>query len=175
MKYFNKIAPVVALMASFGTSAMTAEEFSALSPQQALKHSHQWHRTGEATVKVMPDSLEATLPSGQEAAIPLTEEFLLSIAPYINYTHPCTYHVPTGCQGELVEEELHLMIKDMATGKVVKNEMVTTQKDGFIDIWMPRDGDYQFMFHKGNLMASEVLSTKGDSRTCITTMKLVAM
>jgi hypothetical protein len=175
MNQFKIITLAALLLGSFGASAMTAEEFTKLSPEDALKQSHQWHRTGEASVKVLPGSLEATLPSGEEVSIPLKEQFLLSVAPYINQTHPCTYHVPTGCQGEMVEQKLHLMIKDTATGKVLKNEMVTTQKDGFIDIWMPRDGEYQFIFHKGNLMASEVLSTKGDSRTCITTMRLVSM
>nr|WP_086937408.1 CueP family metal-binding protein [Thaumasiovibrio occultus] len=175
MNALKKLTVAMALTASFGAAAITAEEFSQLSPQEALEMAHTWHQTGDASVSILPDVLNATLPSGEEVAIPLEDEYLLSIAPYINRSHGCTYHVPTGCQGEMVEEELHLSITDVNTGEEIMNGMVTTQKDGFIDFWMPRDGEYKFTFHKGNLMAQEVLKTSGNARTCITTMQLVAM
>src|SRR5699024_8097918 len=33
------------------------------------------------------------------------DEFFVSIAPFINQTHPCEIHSLTGCQGEMVNEE----------------------------------------------------------------------
>src|SRR5690625_4785552 len=33
------------------------------------------------------------------------EEFFVSIAPFINETHPCENHSLTGCQGELVNQD----------------------------------------------------------------------
>ncbi|WP_087024240.1 CueP family metal-binding protein [Thaumasiovibrio subtropicus] len=175
VKSLAMLTVVVPLFAAVQASAMTAEAFSQLSPQAALKQSHQWHRTGEASVKVLPNVLEAQLPNGEQVSIPLDDAFLLSIAPFVTQTHPCTYHVPTGCQGEMVAETMQLSIVDQTTGKVIREETVTTQKDGFIDIWMPRDGEYEFTLRQGDRVASEVLSTKGDSRTCITTMQLVAI
>ena len=34
------------------------------------------------------------------------DEFFVSIAPFDKVTHPCDVHSLTGCQGELVEEDL---------------------------------------------------------------------
>ncbi|WP_237468484.1 CueP family metal-binding protein [Vibrio stylophorae] len=153
---------------------MDAKTFSALTPQQALEASKVWHHTGKATVKVLPDHIEARLPNNERAKIALNGEFLLSIAPYINKTHNCTFHVPTGCQGELVEQPMHVMVTDKNTGKVVKNEMVTTGKDGFVDLWLPQGPNYEVMFHYNNMMAMETLPTQMDSRTCITTMRFKA-
>ncbi|HLR42325.1 MAG TPA: CueP family metal-binding protein, partial [Pseudogracilibacillus sp.] len=36
------------------------------------------------------------------------EEFFVSIAPFINETHPCENHSLTGCQGELVNQDFDL-------------------------------------------------------------------
>ncbi|WP_051326801.1 CueP family metal-binding protein [Aliagarivorans taiwanensis] len=151
--------------------AMDASEYRKLSAEQALQQAHQWHRSGDASVKVLPRQIDTEFANGEKVSIP-TESHLLSIAPFVNQTHPCTYHVPTGCQGELVDAQMHVMVKDLATGELVHNTMVRTQHDGFIDFWMPKDGRYEFMFHYGDLMASEVLSTDAQSRTCITTMQL---
>ncbi|WP_413112568.1 CueP family metal-binding protein [Thaumasiovibrio sp. DFM-14] len=175
MNKINKALVMAALISTFNAAAMTAEAFSKLTPQQALEQSHQWHRTGEASVKVLPQSLEATLPSGEQVSMPLGDQFLLSIAPFVHQTHACTYHVPTGCQGEMVEETMHLTIKDAISGEILKDEQVTTQKDGFLDVWVPRGGEYQFDIRQGGLTASEILSSEGNSRTCITTMQLTAL
>ncbi len=172
MNKLNMLTALFTGFVSFNALAITPEAFSMLSPEEALTMSHQWHRTGEANVQVLPESLVATLPSGEKATIPLNDQFLLSIAPYVNQTHPCTYHVPTGCQGEMVGEVLQLVVRDVATGEVLIDDEVKTQHDGFIDFWMPRGGDYEFAFTKNNMAVTEVLSTKGNSRTCITTMQL---
>src|SRR5690625_4884423 len=49
------------------------------------------------------------------------EEFFVSIAPFINETHECAVHSLTGCQGELVEEEIDVLITDWS-GEVVVDE-----------------------------------------------------
>src|SRR5690625_5369270 len=66
------------------------------------------------------------------------EEFFVSIAPFINETHECAVYSLTGCQGELVEEEIDVLITD-SSGVVVVDETMTTEKNGFIDLWLPRD------------------------------------
>ncbi|PSU03168.1 hypothetical protein C9J03_21655 [Photobacterium gaetbulicola] len=164
------------LLALGGGQAMAsvdAQAFAALSPQQALEQSHQWHRTGEASVKVMPDAIHAEFTDGTKARVAIDDEFLLSIAPYEQVTHGCTFHVPTGCQGEMVNKAMMVEIKDTQTNEVVQSGMVKTQQDGFIDFWMPKNGRYQFTFTYQGKTATEVLSTEGNSRTCITTMQLI--
>ena len=39
-------------------------------------------------------------------------EFFVSIAPYVNQTHPCTDHSLTSCQGEMIEKEFDVYIED---------------------------------------------------------------
>lgn len=156
-----------------GDSLDPAQAFAELTPQEALKQSHQWHRTGEATVRIMPDAIHAEFADGTKATVPVEEEFLLSIAPFENVTHGCTFHVPTGCQGEMVNKAMMVEITDTQTNEVVQSGMVKTQKDGFIDFWMPKNGNYQFTFTYQDKTATEVLSTEGNSRTCITTMQLI--
>jgi hypothetical protein len=164
------------LLLALSTQAMAnidAQAFAELSPQDALAQSHQWHRTGEATVRIMPDAIHAEFADGSKATVPVKEEFLLSIAPYETVTHGCTFHVPTGCQGEMVNKAMMVEIKDTQTSKVVQSGMVKTQKDGFIDFWMPKDGRYEFTFTYQGKTATEVLSTESGQRTCITTMQLL--
>jgi hypothetical protein len=171
-----KLTMSILMLALSSTSVFaesSADAFGQLLPQDALKQAHQWHKTGEASVKIMPDVIQAKFSDDSSVDIPIKDEFLLSIAPYVNRTHSCTYHVPTGCQGELVNQAMMVEVKDTATNEVVQKGMVKTQQDGFIDFWMPQNKSYQFTFHYQGKKVSEVLTTEKSDRTCITTMKLI--
>lgn len=99
------------------------------------------------------------------------EEFFVSIAPYINETHPCTNHSLTGCQGELVEKEFDVYIED-EDGKVMVDEKITSLPNGFFDLWLPREKTYTVTIsYDGKTVESE-LSTFENDGTCITTMQL---
>ena len=77
----------------------------------------------------------------------------------------------TGCQGELVEEELNvLFIND--EGVTVLNKTVSTLKNGFIELWLPRNQTGILTFVQGDLMASTEITTFDESGTCLTTMQL---
>ena len=100
------------------------------------------------------------------------EEFFVSIAPFINETHPCEIHSLTGCQGELVNEEFDLYVED-TEGNVILDEKVNSEANGFIDLWLPRDKDYQVIItHDGKQSKSEISTFENDG-TCITTMQLI--
>ncbi|CAD2072407.1 CueP family metal-binding protein [Phocicoccus pinnipedialis] len=99
------------------------------------------------------------------------DEFFLSIAPFKKDTHPCSIHSLSGCQGELVEEALHVTVVD-SKGKTIIDEDMETMKNGFIDLWLPRNQEFKVTITDGILETMEVLSTYDDSRTCITTMQL---
>lgn len=99
------------------------------------------------------------------------EEFFVSIAPFINETHECAVHSLTGCQGELVEEDIDVLITD-SSGEVVVDETMTTEKNGFIDLWLPRDETFVVeMTQDGRTTEAEISTFEGD-KTCITTMQL---
>lgn len=99
------------------------------------------------------------------------EEFFVSIAPFINETHPCENHSLTGCQGELVNQDFDLYIEDM-DGNVILDETMNSESNGFIDLWLPRDKTYNVKIsHDGKQVESEISTFKKDG-TCITTMQL---
>lgn len=99
------------------------------------------------------------------------DEFFVSIAPYINTTHPCANHSLTSCQGELVEEEFDVFIQD-DDGNVVVDQKMTSLANGFIDLWLPRDKTYQVKInYEGKISEAEISTFEGDN-TCITTMQL---
>ena len=98
------------------------------------------------------------------------DEFFVSIAPYINNTHPCDNHFLTGCQGELSNEEFTVIVKD--NGEEIINEVLETGSNGFIDLWLPRNKKFEITIKYGEKIAQSKLTTYANSRTCITTLKL---
>lgn len=77
----------------------------------------------------------------------------------------------TGCQGELVEEEFDVLIED-EEGNVIVDETLTSLANGFIDLWLPRDKNYQVTITQDGKSAELEMSTFEGDDTCITTMQL---
>lgn len=99
------------------------------------------------------------------------DEFFVSIAPYVDQTHPCEIHSLTGCRGEMTEQEFQVNVTD-ADGNTVLNQKMTSQANGFIDLWLPRDQTYRVQVtHDGKTAESEISTFDGD-QTCITTLQL---
>lgn len=111
--------------------------------------------------------------NGKKTSFNLPEnEFFVSIAPFVEYTHECAIHNLTGCQGELVEKNFDVLIRD-EEGNVVMDETITSLENGFIDLWLPRDRTYQVKIeYDGKTVESEIATFKDDN-TCITTMQLI--
>ncbi|MXR67693.1 MULTISPECIES: CueP family metal-binding protein [Shewanella] len=176
------ISSLLALGANSPAHSQTlidAKSFKQLSYKEAVLEAHKLYKNNQGImVKVLPNEVIASFADGTSATVGIPKDkFFLSIAPFLTNTHPCTNHVPTGCTGELVGEKMHMSAVDVNTGEEILNQMVTTQHDGFIDFWVPRNRELAFTFHYGDKNgiyreAKEVLSTYGNSRTCITTMQL---
>ena len=99
------------------------------------------------------------------------DEFFLSVAPYVQKTHPCATHSLTGCQGEMVGQSFGVTVID-ADGKEIMNETVKSQPNGFIDLWLPRDQNYKLTItHEGKKAQSEISTFESDD-TCLTSMQL---
>lgn len=78
----------------------------------------------------------------------------------------------SGCQGEMMEEEFDVYVED-AEGNVVLDDTLKSLKNGFIDLWLPRDKTFQVTInHKGKAVTSQISTFKEDA-TCITTMQLM--
>jgi len=99
------------------------------------------------------------------------DEFFVSIAPFINETHPCDIHSLTGCQGELANEDVDLLIEN-SSGDVILNEKKQTEANGFIDLWLPRDDTFNVTITQDGKKTTSVISTFDGDNTCITDMQL---
>lgn len=130
------------------------------------------NKVTDESASITASQLIVTDQEGKELTYALPkDEFFVSIAPYINQTHPCTNHSLTGCQGEMANKEIDVTIED-SKGNVLVDETMKTPANGFIDLWLPRDETYNIkMEHEGKMVESK-FSTSDDDGTCITTMQL---
>ncbi|WP_337969940.1 CueP family metal-binding protein [Virgibacillus salexigens] len=137
-----------------------------------MVHDYSVNRVDDGTASITSEELIVTDSNNKETTYDLPEdEFFVSIAPFMKATHPCTNHSLTGCQGELVEKEFDVYIQD-DEGNVVIDETMTSFKNGFIDLWLPRNKTFQVKIeHGGKVSESEISTFEGDN-TCITTMQL---
>lgn len=116
-------------------------------------------------LKVVHENAKATVYALPE------DEFFVSIAPFVDETHPCAIHNLATCRGELANEEFKVYMEDH-DGNVVLDQTIKSQPNGFIDLWLPRDQQLKVKItHDGRTSESEI-STFKDDNTCITTMQL---
>ncbi|QHS24205.1 hypothetical protein GWK91_15435 [Virgibacillus sp. MSP4-1] len=140
-----------------------------------IKKIVQDYSTDEITAQsasITSEQLIVTDNNGDESTYSLPEdEFFVSIAPFINETHPCTNHSLTGCQGELANKDFEIYIEDM-DGNVILDETRNSGSNGFVDLWLPREQTYRVKINfEGKQVESEVSTFKNDG-TCITSMQL---
>jgi hypothetical protein len=147
------------------------QELDPESVKQLVKE-YSASQTKSESASITAEQLIVTDKSGSETTYPLPQdEFFVSIAPYIENTHPCAIHSLTGCQGELTEKEFNVYIEDQE-GNVVVNQTLTSQANGFIDLWLPRDKTYKATIEYEGKAAEAEFSTFADDDTCITTIQL---
>lgn len=140
--------------------------------KKLLEEFHLRSRTA-SVVSVRPDHVQITEKEGAEPVnVPLPkEEFYISIAPYINTTHPCTYHNLISCKAEFPNTQMYVKVAD-EQGAVIFEKDVTTFQNGFFDLWVPRGRKVAVTVSYGDKQATEILGTSSNDRTCITTMRL---
>lgn len=122
------------------------------------------HVTPQEVVIEFPDSrtVKKSLPADQ---------MYIAVAPYINGTHACETHYPSSCEGEMKELTVSLIAKD-GSGNFLYNGNIETMKNGFFELWLPRNQNITLQISYNSLSGSETIQTNSNSRTCITTIKL---
>jgi len=157
-----------ALLADYGLDGMDARQI--IDRLDALPVED---RPAGLIASVRPDVL-ALSDQGRELALPMPEEFYVSIAPYRSQTHDCVFHSLTTCLGELPDEEFRVVATDTATGTTVLDETRTSFDNGFIGLWLPRGTQIEVLITDGaGRSASAMVDTAAlDSASCLTTMRL---
>ncbi|QWU15432.1 hypothetical protein SAMN04487895_12438 [Paenibacillus sophorae] len=124
------------------------------------------------SASITSDELTVTADNNDKTTYSLPKnEFFVSIAPYVNKTHPCATHSLTGCQGEMANEKFNVTITDR-DGKVVIKDELQSFDNGFIDFWLPRDQTFHVTIEHGGKSSESEISTFEDDNTCISTMQL---
>ncbi|WP_400245755.1 CueP family metal-binding protein [Niallia sp. JL1B1071] len=125
-----------------------------------------------AAASISSDTLTVSTLENKELNYHLPkDEFFVSVAPYLIDTHPCAIHNLAGCRGELANKEFAVYIEDR-DGNVYVDERLKSQPNGFIDLWLPRNKDYQLTITYNGKTAKTDFTTFKDDNTCITTLPL---
>jgi len=116
---------------------------------------------------------EVVLSDGtRETTLPMpADELYVSMAPYVDQTHDCFFHSLTTCQGELVNADVDILVRD-DQGEVVLEETTTTYANGFVGVWLPRDLTGTVVLTVDGRSVEAPLSTTADSATCLTGLQL---
>ena len=108
----------------------------------------------------------------RETTLPMpADELYVSMAPYVDQTHDCFFHSLTTCQGELVDADVDILVRD-DQGEVVLEETTTTYANGFVGVWLPRDLTGTVVLTVDGRSVEAPLSTTADSATCLTGLQL---
>lgn len=156
---------------------LTENDLGGKSAQQVIDHLDSLG--GEARPSNYLASIRANkvvfITEDDELALPLPDDkFYISIAPFRENTHPCTFHSLTTCQGELTGEDFEVEVVD-GQGEVILSESRTSFENGFIGLWLPRDIDGTITITDGAGNSGQVKFTTDDTgATCITDLQLKA-
>ncbi|WP_135257570.1 CueP family metal-binding protein [Thermus caldilimi] len=153
--------------------APSPEALKGLGPEETLALAKRWREEGQRVVSyVTPEAFFFEFPDGRKAQVALKDRFLLAVAPYVSRTHPCQVHYFSSCTGELQEEVLEVRV--LEGEKEVLKTRVRSGKDGFFELWLPRNRRYTLEVRRGDLLATGPITTFRNSPTCLTTFRLRA-
>lgn len=169
------LVPAMIGLALTGCGSKTEDQSSPHLNVSELKQLVKDFSTGNKTAdsaSITSSKLTVT-EDGRETAYDLPgDAFFVSIAPYVEQTHPCATHNLAGCQGELKERNFSVTIRDSKGNAIMNNSALKSEANGFIDLWLPRNDTYQVSIQYDGQRAESEISTYDGDNTCITTMKL---
>jgi len=77
----------------------------------------------------------------------------------------------SSCQAEFPEKEFYVKAVDQ-DGNVLVDETIATLRNGFFELWLPRNRKIGLRVQGLNRTAKGLITTFDDSETCITTFRL---
>ncbi|MCB7137332.1 CueP family metal-binding protein [Cellulosimicrobium marinum] len=161
--------PTAGLLESHGLDGMDGPEIV-----EHLESIPVAERPTDLMASVRGDTLLLTDADGDdETTLDLPDDaFYLSVAPYVEQTHPCTFHSLTTCQGELGGQDVRVTVVDTATGETLVDEDTRLEDNGFVGYWLPRDVEAQVRVEAQGRTGQTVVTTAVDDPTCLTTVQL---
>ena len=157
------------------SSRISSKALEGLDAREALALANRWGTTTpEVQSYVDTKAVKVTFKnSGKSVEIPLPEDqMVVAFAPYIDKTHPCEIHYMSGCQGELVDTSVKV-VASLSDGVVLIDKEITTMKNGFLELWLPRNKEITVTMEALGRRVEGKIGTFPDSNTCITTFQLL--
>ena len=77
----------------------------------------------------------------------------------------------SSCQGELPNREFYVKATDKE-GRILINENIVTLRNGFFELWLPRNRIIDLIVQGEGRKASGRIETFDSSKTCVTTFRL---
>lgn len=175
-KYVIFVISIIAISCSNSTGPdynLYYDSLTNLSAKESIAKGNDW-KFSAPKIKTHVTTSEAIFefPDGRTIKKTLPDNLMyLGIAPYINTTHSCETHYPSSCDGEIKEQTIKVLATD-ENGNVLFNNNIVTMKNGFFELWLPRNKNVKLQIEYNSLKGEETIQTNSDSRTCITTIKL---
>jgi len=131
-------------------------------------------RPQDLIASVTATSLQLQDDAERKAELPLPEDqFYLSVAPFVETTHECSFHSLTTCRGELRSREITVSVVDSGSGEVLEEGPRTTHDNGFIGFWLPRGITAELTCTLEDYTGVASISTQAeDDLTCLTSLQL---
>ena len=166
--------PVLSKGSAEVSTIISPSRLKGLHAGEALALANQWKTEAPyVTSFVTPEEVSFKFDDGEMVNIPIeSEKMVVAVAPYINETHPCETHYMSGCQGELINVPVDVVVKSK-DGTVIINESMKTMTNGFVELWLPRDMELGVIIESKGLRSDGTISTYSSSNTCVTTFKLL--
>jgi hypothetical protein len=77
----------------------------------------------------------------------------------------------SSCQGELPNMEFDVSATDQ-NGNVLISDTIATLRNGFFELWLPRDRSIKLTIQGSDRQAKGSIGTFDGSKTCVTTFRL---
>ena len=146
-----------------------------LTPEATLSLANSWGMKSDenrVTIWTSSRAINFKFADGEKTVVAMPDDrMVVSLAPYIMKTHPCSGHYPSTCRGELANTPVHVTAVS-ADGRTLVDEDTTTLPNGFIDLWLPRDLKVDVSMKARGLQSTVRVGTSDTDSTCITTPKL---
>ena len=153
------------------TPAPSPDALEGLDAHAAIELANAW-KGSDVTSYATTEAVFFTFSDGTEVVVPMpSDQVFVSVAPYLQQTHPCTTHYMSGCQGELVDVAVHVRAV-RPDGSLAMDEIVETGANGFLDLWLPRGEAFLLDLSIDGYAVQGIVATGDGSPTCITTLRM---
>ena len=163
------------LFAETGAPQPSPAQLAGLTPEATLARADEWGMKvdeNKMTIWTSSRAFNFQFADGTKTVIAMPDErMVVSIAPFIMKTHPCSGHYPSTCRGELANTAIHVKAVT-ADGRALLDEDTTTLPNGFIDLWLPWNLQVDVTLAARGLTATVRVGTSEKDITCITTPRL---